>query len=50
VDEPLTHVTAGYRTRCPWCADYIEEGDAIVCVEGEWVHREDAEDEGLEVV
>jgi hypothetical protein len=46
----LHQVLAGFDGRCPWCDDPIVEGDAIVCADGDWIHRECAEDEGLAVV
>lgn len=46
----LEHVIASFESRCEWCGDNIEEGDAIVCVENVWVHADCAEDEGIVVV
>lgn len=48
--ERLRHVLAAFRNKCPWCGDDIDEGDAIACAEGDWIHRECAEDAGYEVV
>ena len=48
---PPQHLLAGFNARCPWCGDPIEEGDAIVCVdESEWIHRDCAEQEGIEII
>lgn len=32
-------VEATFRSRCGVCDEPIEEGDAIVCVDDEWIHE-----------
>lgn len=41
-------IEAEYESTCETCGCGIEPGDMIECVDGDWVHEECAEDEGLE--
>jgi hypothetical protein len=45
----LRHVCAAFASKCPWCGDDIDEGDAIVCAEGDWIHSECGVEAGYEV-
>lgn len=34
-----------WRSKCPACGEWIEEGDEITRQEGEWVHDDCADDD-----
>lgn len=35
----LARAVAQFAGECPACTETIEQGDAIVCVDGVWVHE-----------
>jgi formylmethanofuran dehydrogenase subunit E len=46
VTRPTT--TASFGAKCPGCGEWIEEGDDIFLVEGEWVCVSCSEEAGTE--
>lgn len=50
MSRPLVPIVAAYSSRCSICDERIvEDVDEIVCVDGEWVHADCAENEGENV-
>lgn len=45
----LKVIVAAFPSYCTLGEDDIQEGDEIVCIDDEWVHKRCAEEEGYEV-